>query len=182
MNRIDSEPYEFSIRRALRDNVATNPGAATYNKGIINAYVTELNAYHKPDPDDSQRKYISEIVSKMKHTENDEERGSLKGNIKAVVEEILQDINRQRNNTFVIHNEYTKNVYGILAEHCTTNDRDNYIKSLANLYEIIYEVNQLADKPSFYHAKNPNVEGPYMTFIQTIDQFKRISGHPLPSS
>lgn len=71
MNRIGSEPYEHPMRRALRDDVATNPGAATYNKGIINSYVTELNAYHKPDPEDSQRKYISEMVFKIKHAESD---------------------------------------------------------------------------------------------------------------
>lgn len=87
---------------------------------------------------------------------------------------MIENINHERNNTFVIHNEYTKDVYGTLAEHCTIHDRDHYIKSLVNLYEIICEVNQLADKPSFYQSKHPSVESPYMTFIQTIDQFKKI--------
>ncbi len=133
--------------RTLQDDVATNPGAATYNKGIINSYVTELNAYHKPDPDDSQRKYISELIANMKHADSDDVRSSLKTDLNTAIEGLIGDIALTRHNTFVIHNEYTKDVYGVLANNCTTNDRDNYVKSVVNLHEIINDVNQLADTP-----------------------------------
>lgn len=81
---------------------------------------------------------------------------------------MIEDMYHSRNNTFVIHNAYTKDVYGVLADNCTTYDRGNYIKNVVNLHEIIGEVNQLADRPSFYQSKHPSVEGPYLTFIQTM--------------
>lgn len=62
MDRIGSTSNESSFMRAMRKDVSRNPEAAIYNKGITNSYVTELNAYHKPDQNYPQRRDISETI------------------------------------------------------------------------------------------------------------------------
>ncbi|WP_196908583.1 hypothetical protein [Candidatus Symbiopectobacterium sp. 'North America'] len=89
MDRIGSTFNESLFMRAMREDVSRNPEAAIYNKGITNSYVTELNAYHKPDQNDPQRRDISETLSKLKHANSGEERGASQGRMKDMLSEII---------------------------------------------------------------------------------------------
>lgn len=123
-----------SINRVAEENKSLNKQKP---------YVTELNAHHHPERD--QNKHINEMICLVKNTDSIRERNSLVGEIKSSMREMTNDLHILRNKTFIVKKADTVDAdddLGILAKNHTSNDRDNYIKSLSNYHDIITQLGE----------------------------------------
>jgi len=139
MDRINSG---YSSNNLTLNDVLMNKSLGD-NQSVDKAFVTQLTPNQRPSHE--QKRVILDILYKIASTDSVNEMAILKGEVKFSLENMKNNLNDIRSRTFVIFNEYTDNVYGKLAYYASVYDRDNYIKGVVNYYEIINEINKVAD-------------------------------------
>lgn len=73
------------------------------------------------------------------------ERVELTNRIKIAMLTMVTELHDLRKNTFTLMHDGTTDVYGKLAKNFTIDDRDYYIKSLSNYYDIILQLAEGSD-------------------------------------
>lgn len=116
-----------SLNEIVSNNENNNPDN--------NAFVTELTAYHLTGK--YQRPYILDILYQIETTDSISDFEQLKDQVKDYLLKMQNELMAKRDRFFVVHNNDSANVYGVLADNIKIHDRDLYIKELVSYYEII---------------------------------------------
>ncbi|WP_050788069.1 NleF caspase inhibitor [Providencia alcalifaciens] len=116
-----------------------NSDTPTANDESLSPTVSALNANHFPTP--SQEELISVLVTAYSTSQNIEERESICCKLKELRDELIQ----QRENIFEFVHEGTDDVFGILREGKTANDRDEYIRKLMTFHAIGEKIKQVRE-------------------------------------
>lgn len=108
---------------------------------IANSFVTKIEACHYPD--DTQRKTISDLLDRFCCSDSIKEVIAIKKQLSRELNNIEEDIHNMREQIFSIVNRDTDQVYGILKQNFTSNDRDQYVKKLMYHHEVQRAVTEI---------------------------------------
>lgn len=101
----------------------------------------KIEACHYPD--DTQRKTISDLLDRFCCSDSIKEVIAIKKQLSRELNNIEEDIHNMREQIFSIVNRDTDQVYGILKQNFTSNDRDQYVKKLMYHHEVQRAVTEI---------------------------------------
>lgn len=132
----------YSKTSQIIESDHTGPTATTQK---TDAYVTQLEAHHYLT--EHLKKEISPLIHEFKTTDSRQRAEELKAEIGEKVLCKKHELFELRDKHFEIVNANTDDVYGVLKEHSTTRDRDEYIRHLMDYFQIKAELEKIAATP-----------------------------------